>query len=46
MVVMPICWGQKRGQIDMLTLLQLERHLVGAISPGPCSAEHEHMPVQ
>lgn len=29
-MVMPVCWGPKRGQIDMLTLPQLERHLFGA----------------
>jgi type I restriction enzyme M protein len=29
-MVLPVWWGPKRGQIDMLTLPQLERHLFGA----------------
>jgi type I restriction enzyme M protein len=29
-MVLPVWWGPKRGQIDMLTLPQLERHLYGA----------------
>jgi type I restriction enzyme M protein len=29
-MVVPVWWGPKRGQIDMLTLPQLERHLFGA----------------
>jgi type I restriction enzyme M protein len=30
LMVLPVGWGHKRGQIDMLTLPQLERHLFGA----------------
>jgi type I restriction enzyme M protein len=30
LIVLPVWWGPKRGQIDMLTLPQLERHLFGA----------------
>jgi type I restriction enzyme M protein len=29
-MVLPVWWGPKRGQIEMLTLPQLERHLFGA----------------
>ena len=30
LMVLPVWWGPKRGQIEMLTLPQLERHLFGA----------------
>jgi type I restriction enzyme M protein len=30
LIVLPVWWGPKRGQIEMLTLPQLERHLFGA----------------